>query len=78
MCSGTVDSSLPSTFPHTDSMDVACSPWVDGQEVWPCQTELDVGASVALDAGTFWLCRSSLIQLTLVQQVQLPGALRRN
>lgn len=43
----------PSTFPHTDSMDVACSPGVDGQEVWQCQTEVDIGAVVALDAVTF-------------------------
>ena len=37
----------------TDSMDVACSPGVDGQEVWQCQTEVDVGAVVAVDAVTF-------------------------
>lgn len=43
----------PSTFPHTDSMDVACSPGVDGQEVWQCQTGMDVGAVVALDAVSF-------------------------
>lgn len=58
-------------------MDVACSPRVDGLEVWQCQTEMDIGAVVALDAVTFWLCPSSLIQLTLVQQVQFPKALRR-
>lgn len=34
-------------------MDVACSPGVDGQEVWQCQTEVDVGAVVAVDAVTF-------------------------
>lgn len=29
------------------------APRVDGQEVWQCQTEMDVGAVVALDAVTF-------------------------
>lgn len=62
----------PSTFPQTDRMDVACSPGVDGQEVWQCQTEADVGALWPVDAATF-----SFIQQRLVQPVQFPKALRR-
>lgn len=34
-------------------MDVACSSKVDGQEVWQCQTKMDGGVIVALDAVSF-------------------------
>ncbi|KAI4825466.1 hypothetical protein KUCAC02_021146 [Chaenocephalus aceratus] len=55
-------------------MDVACSPGVDGQEVWQCQTEVNVGGR---GCCVLRLCPSSPMQLTLVQQVQFPKALRR-
>lgn len=74
--SGTTDST-PSTFPHKDSMDVACRPGEDGQEVWQCQTETDVGAVVAPDAVSFGSALPHSYRLTLVQRVQLPKALRR-
>lgn len=66
-CPTTVKTSS-TTFPHTDSMDVAYSPRADGQEVWQCQTEMDVGTVLVLDAVTF----HTHTACTLVHQVLVP------